>query len=99
MIERLQIEVAEESKDSTDFQFLVGTQHLDDEDGLVYETMRVVVERGFIVAYGRLVTSGDSKPRKEDTPTRVADVACMTAALCPAPTDDSVSSAIQTPYL
>ena len=42
-LERLKIEVAEESKDPADFQFLVGTEHLDDEDGLVYETTRVVV--------------------------------------------------------
>ena len=46
------------SKDPTDFQFLVETHHLDDEDGLVYETTRVVVQRGFIVAYRRLVTFG-----------------------------------------
>ena len=43
-VERLKIEVAEESKDPADYLFLVGTQHLDDEDGLVYdETTRGVV--------------------------------------------------------
>ena len=89
--------MAEESKDPADFQFLVGTQHLDDEDGLMYETTRVVVQRGFLVAYRRLVTSGDSKPCEEATPIHVADVARMTAALRSTPGDDSVSSAIQTP--
>ena len=94
-LERLKIEVAEESKDPVDFQFLVGTQHLDDDDGLVYETTRVVVQRGFLVAYRRLVTSGDNKPREEATPIHVADVARITAALRSTPGDDSVSSAIQ----
>ena len=70
---------------------------MDDEDGLVYETTRVVVQRGFIVACRRLVTSGDSKPREEATPIHVADVARMTAALRSTPGYDSVSSAIQTP--
>ena len=33
-LKRLKIEVAEELKDPADFQFLVGTQHLNDEDSL-----------------------------------------------------------------
>ena len=62
-LERLQFEVASDSRDVQDFQFLVGTNHIDDEDGLVYETTRVVVQKGFIVAYRRLITAGDDKPR------------------------------------
>ena len=37
-LERLKIEVASESRDPKDYQFLVGLQHIDDEDGLVYVT-------------------------------------------------------------
>ena len=51
---------------------------------------------GIHLAYRRLVTSGDVKPREEATPIYVADVARMTAALRSTPGDDSVSSAIQT---
>jgi hypothetical protein len=80
-LEQLKIEVASESKDPADYQFLVGTQHIDDEDGLVYETTRVVVRKGYIVAFRRLVTSGEVQPREESTPIHIADVARMTAAL------------------
>jgi hypothetical protein len=47
------------------FQSLVGTHHIDEEDGLVYETTRVVTRKGFIVAFRRLVTSEETKPREE----------------------------------
>ena len=61
-LEKLKIEVASDAKDPSDFQYLVGTPHIDDEDGLVYHTTRVVVRKGFIVAFRRLVTSGESQP-------------------------------------
>ena len=99
-LERLKIEVDPESRDPKDNQFLVGLQHIDDEDGLVYVTTRVTVRKGCIVAYRQLVTTADSKPREESTPIHVADVARMTAALQnfpPNPPDDSVSSALSTP--
>lgn len=96
-LEKLKIEVASDAKDPADYSFLVGTQHLDDEDGLLYETTRVVVQKGFIVAYRRLVTSAGVKPREETTPIHIADVARMTATLqCPSP-DDSVQRALETP--
>ena len=34
-LERLKIEVASESRDTKAYQFLVGLQHIDNEDGLV----------------------------------------------------------------
>ena len=58
----------------------------------------MVVQKGFIVAYRRLITAGDNKPREEATPIHVADVARMTADLQTSPpTDDSVSRALSTP--
>ena len=60
-LERLKIEVASESRDFKGYQFLVGLQHIDDEDGLVYVTTRVTVRKGYIVAYRQLVTTADSK--------------------------------------
>jgi hypothetical protein len=96
-LEKLKIKVAPDSQRLEDYDYLVGTNHIDDEDGLVYETTRVVVRKGFIVAYRRLLTSGEQKPREEATPLHVADVARMTAALHVPRIDDSVSSAPITP--
>jgi hypothetical protein len=96
-LEKLNIKVADDSKDPADYQYLIGQHHLDDEDGLVYETTRVVVRKGFIVAYRRLITSGEFKPREESTPIHIADIVRMTAALQSTPIDDSVSPAAITP--
>ena len=60
----------------------------------LYKTTRVVVRKGFIDPYRRLVTSRDSKPHKRSSPLYAADVSCMTAALLAPPSDDSVSSAL-----
>ena len=60
-LKRLKIEVASESWDPKDYQFLVGLQHIDDEDGLVYVTTRVTVRKGYIVAYRQLMTTHYSR--------------------------------------
>jgi hypothetical protein len=60
-LEKLKIDVAPDSQRLENYDYLVGTHHIDDEDGLVYETTRVVVRKGFIVAYRRLVTSWEKK--------------------------------------
>ena len=67
----MKINVALESHDPADYQFLAGMQHIDDEDGLVYETTRVTVCKGYIKVYHRLVTTEDSKPREELTPIHI----------------------------
>jgi hypothetical protein len=64
-LEKLKIEVTPDSQRLKDYDYLVGTYHIDDEDGLVYETTRVVVPKGFIVAYRRLVASGERSPEKK----------------------------------
>jgi hypothetical protein len=96
-LEQLKIEVASNLQDPSHYNFLVGRKHIDDEDGLVYETAHVVVRKGFIVAFLRQVTSAGVHPREEITPIHVADVARMTAALHAPPIDDSVTRAPTTP--
>ena len=45
-LEKLKIEVAPDAERLEDYKYLVGTQHIDDEDELVYEKTRVVVRKG-----------------------------------------------------
>ena len=84
-------------QDPSHYDYLVGTEHIDDEDGMVFQTTRVVVRKGLIVAFRRLVTSAGDQPREESTPIHMADVARMTAALHAPPIDDSVTRAPTTP--
>ena len=80
-LERLFVKVDEKERSVDDFKFLVGTRHLDDEDGMIYETTRVVNRRGYIVAYRRLVTNQGDLIREEKVPIHAADVARMTSDL------------------
>jgi hypothetical protein len=101
-LEKLKIEVAEESRDPADYDFLIGMNHLDDEDGLVYQTTRVVVRQGYIVGYRKLLnTTAGAAPREEKTPIHIADIVRMTAMLDSSATGDgdfaSNSSTTDTP--
>jgi hypothetical protein len=60
-----------------DFQYLVDTHHIDDEDQLLYQTKRVVERKGKIVAYRAAVT-GTRILTEEKTPIHVADVVKLT---------------------
>jgi hypothetical protein len=81
-LEKLNIDVAPESREASDYTFLVGKRHLDDEDGLLYETTRIVVRQGYIVGYRKLIsTEATARPREEKTPIHVADIVRMTAAI------------------
>ena len=60
------------------FKPLVGTRHTDPDNGLVYETTEVKVDRqGYIVAYRRVVDKGPPTG-KPDGPYHVADIASYT---------------------
>ena len=72
-LERLFVKVDEKERSVDDFKFLVGTRHLDDEDGMIYETTRVVNRRGYIVAYRRLVTNQGDLIREEKVPIHADD--------------------------
>jgi hypothetical protein len=65
-----------EAMNERDFQYLVGTYHIDDEDQLLYVTKRVVRRKGVIVVYRACVT-GDIEQREEKTPIHVQDVVRM----------------------
>ena len=65
--------------DIDEFQYLVGTRHVDSVDGLLYETTRVLEEGQYIVGYRRLVLQdGTVFKRTEDGPIHVRDIAQMT---------------------
>ena len=60
-------------------QYLAGISHVDDEDGLTYQTTRVVVEGEWLVAYRRLVLKdGTVFQRTENGPIFVRDIARLT---------------------
>ena len=46
-----------ESRDPADYEILVGMQHIDDEDNIIYETMHQTVYNGYILAY--ISSAGD----------------------------------------
>ena len=79
-----------------DFNYLIGLHHQDDEDGLIYETTRVAVRKGIIVAYRRMVCS-DVTTREEKTPIHIQEVANLAArwilknpVICDVDTHESV---------
>jgi hypothetical protein len=72
------VKVDPEERSVSDFNWLVGTHHM--EDGLLYRTTRVVVRKGLIVGFRALVTEG--KQMIEDkTPIHIADLQLMTEEL------------------
>jgi hypothetical protein len=77
--QRLKIVTAEgPARDPATYQYLVGFDHLDDEDGLTYRVTRVEALKGYIVAYRRLVTPRASDTREELVPVHIADICRMT---------------------
>jgi hypothetical protein len=73
--EATSVNVDPEAQKLEDFQHLVGKPHMD--EGLLYKTTRVVVRKGFIIAFRSLVTAGREQI-EDKTPIHVADVKLMT---------------------
>jgi hypothetical protein len=74
-LQRLKIVTAEgRPRDPATYQYLVGLDHLDDEDGLTYKQLKGYI----IVAYRRLVTPRASDTREELVPVHIADICRMT---------------------
>jgi hypothetical protein len=70
------LEFAEGSKNKKDFLFLIGQVYRDDEDGLLYVTTRVTVQKGVIVTFrGTYINNTISK--EEPRPIHAADVVKM----------------------
>jgi hypothetical protein len=67
-----------ESESVADYQYLVGTHHIDPDDQLLYETKRVVARKGLIVAY-RAQLTGARIQKEEKNSIHVKDVAQMTS--------------------
>jgi hypothetical protein len=74
---KLQVKVDPVARELTDYTYLVGVNHLDDEDGLVYVTTRVINQRGYIVGFRKLVTPDGQKTREEKVPIHIADIVRM----------------------
>jgi hypothetical protein len=79
-LQRLNVVTAEGSpRDPATYQYLVGLDHLDDEDGLTYnKVIRIDKVKGYIVTYRRLVTPRASDTREELVPIHIADIYRMT---------------------
>jgi hypothetical protein len=61
-------------RDPETYRYLVGLDHLDDEDGLTYKVTWIDKVKGYIVAYRRLVTPRASDTREELVPIHIADI-------------------------
>jgi hypothetical protein len=78
-LQRLNVVTAERPpRDPATYQYLVGLDHLDDEDGLTYKVTRIYKVKGYIVAYRRLVTPRASDTHEALVPIHIADICRMT---------------------
>ena len=68
-----------ESESVADYQHLVNSYHIDDEDTLLYQVKRVEAYKGYIVAFRAQVT-GDKHHKVEKAPIHIKDVLKMTNA-------------------
>ena len=73
-IDNLQVKTDQKEAQVSDFKYLVGLKHID--EGIPYETTRVVERRGLIVGY-RKVAKGDNET-EEQTPIHIRDIEEMT---------------------
>ena len=62
------------AKPVTDFQYLIDTYHLDDEDGLMYKVLRVGKHRGYIVAWRQLVLTDGTLDKESKRPVHIKNV-------------------------
>ena len=62
------------------FMVLLNTRHIDDEDGLLYEVTRVIIEKrhGLIVAYRKMVLSDGTLYKRELGPYNVQEIFNLT---------------------
>jgi hypothetical protein len=66
-------------KAPADYHYLVGTYHIDDEDGTTYIVTRIIVISGYIAAYRASVKADGTRNKWEDnSPIHVEDIVRMT---------------------
>ena len=64
-----------------DFQYLIGTQHIDDENGTKYEVTRVLNQNGYIVAFrSPILLSGKRNRYEDETPIHIEDIVRLTSS-------------------
>jgi hypothetical protein len=78
-IDQMYTDVETQNAQQEDFEYLIGTRHVDDEDGLEYVVTRVGKLRGDVVAWRAPWLNGH-EGHEESVSLNVADVARMTAA-------------------
>ena len=70
------LQIQSTPKNIKDFLYLLGMMYRDNENRLMYVTTRVVIQKGFIVAY-RAAHMGNYIAKEEPNPIHVADVEQM----------------------
>ena len=61
-----------------DYIYLIGKVHQDDEDNLIYKTIKVRKEGGYIVVYRKCIQKNGRLPEATDGPVHVRDVEILT---------------------
>ena len=65
----------------SDYYYLIGTTHIDNENGTKYLVTRIVIHSGYIAAYRSSVLANGQRSRfEDDTPIHVKDIVLMTAS-------------------
>jgi hypothetical protein len=73
----IMVPMSTEARQLHDFKYLIGTLHLDDENGLLYRCTRVVVRKGVIIAY-RALELANGRTQEDKIPIHIADIVRMT---------------------
>ena len=64
-----------------DYHYLIGTDHIDDEDGTEYRVTRIVNHNGYIVAFRTsLLLNGTPNKWEDDIPIHVKDIVRMSSS-------------------
>ena len=74
-LDELTVKVDPEERRVSDFDWLIGTHHMD--DGMLYKINRVVIRRGLIVGFRSLIVNGRTTV-EDKTPIHIADLQEMT---------------------
>ena len=61
-----------------DYVYLIGKVHEDDEDNLLYKTIKVIKEGGYIVVYRKCIQKNGRLSEATDGPVHVRDIEILT---------------------
>ena len=70
-LDELTVKVDPEERRVSDFDWLIGTHHMD--DGMLYKINRVVIRRGLIVGFRGLIVNGRTTV-EDKAPIHIADL-------------------------